>query len=237
MSGPVPEGLAPGDNHRNANICSVCLSTPFDRLPAEEEAAYPHHASLQFLRASARSCPPCALLVEAIDDEDQRLKNEGHRSGVFLGDFAAAIQDSGHGFSDPVVGYVESIERFQDIQLCRSTNILKVRDLGRYQPAMYENVTLSEYGADFGSPIRQPPQPHSDANSPTRPWLYGNWWLLNQPDGRLEPVKRGDFFHPQLIGIGVRLTELPTPHACKMYNRDVVHLRGSSLRVFTELDS
>jgi hypothetical protein len=194
MSGAVPQGLPPGKNHRNAEICSVCLSTPFDRLPAEEEAAYPHHASLQLLRASARSCPLCELLVEAIDDEERRLKNETHRVGVLLGDFATTLQDSKHGFSNPVVGYIESIERFQDIQLCHSTNILEVWDLGRYQSATFENVPLSRYGADFGSPIRQPPQPHSDAKSPTRPWLYENWWLLNHPDGRLEPVGRGDFF-------------------------------------------
>jgi hypothetical protein len=240
MSGAVPQGLTPGANHRNAKICSVCLSTPFDRLPAEEEAAYPHHTSLQSLRVSARSCPLCALLVEAIDDEERRLKDEKHRSGVHLGNFAAALQDE-HGFSNPVVGYVESIDQFQDIRLCRSSEkkILTVRDLGREKSATFENVQLSKYGAALGSPIRQPRQQRgqSDATPHPRPWVYGNWWLLDQPHGSLEPVRQEDFFLPQLIGIGVRVTEMPTPHACKMYDRDVVHLRGSSLRVFTEMGS
>ncbi|PNP80891.1 hypothetical protein FNYG_05706 [Fusarium nygamai] len=238
MSQTAPQYAALGFNHRDSAICRVCQAIPFDRLPAEEEAAYPHHASLDDLRTSANKCALCALLVQAIDEETRRSGAEKHRSGVLLGDFAASLQDQG--FSNPVTGYVESVQRCQSITLDDNGTDLVVRDLARHQAATFTTVSLSKYGVTVAESAKPPPQPAQPvpsglaANPPSRPWVYGNWWLLDQPDESTGPVRKDDYYRLQLIGIGVRLTEKPVPHTCKMYDRSVVHLRGSCLRVFTE---
>ncbi|PKS05607.1 hypothetical protein jhhlp_008125 [Lomentospora prolificans] len=204
------QGLGLGDNHRGATICAVCLAIPFDRLPAEEEAAYPHHATLQDLRASASRCPLCALLVQSIDEEQARLENEEEKTGVFLGDLAFGLQ--GQGYGNPVVGYVQSIRQFQDVRVESDRRTLLARDLGRNQPATFENVRLAQYGVETGRPAKVVLTGRG-LDPSGRPHIYGNWWLLDQPDERDGPATEKDYYRLQLMGIGVRLTETPSPHA------------------------
>lgn len=232
--------LHAGYNNRNQNVCALCLSIPFDKLPAEGEAAYPHHFSLATLEASARSCPLCALILQSIDEEKQRLKDEQPRSGILMGDFAWTL---GRTAKNPVNAFVESLNRWQIFRRDPGGKALEVQDLGRYNPATYVDVELARYGVIVASGAKRPPSPppplstvpgHHNHKSYTRPWLYGNWWLLDQPDESRGKVTQDDFNKMQLIGVGVRLTEMPVPHPCKTYDRDVIHLRGSSLRVFTD---
>lgn len=237
MSEKDPRAIFPGEKHSGFTICSQCLSIPFDKLPAEQEAAYPHYPSLTDLKASARTCPLCALLDQALTEETQRLNDEKHQTGIVLGDFAATL---GEELPNPVIGYVESLKQWQKLRLRPDKKTLEVRDFGRWPAATFEDVELAKYGFVAGNPVKLPPQilgagkSHADSELGIRPWVYGNWWLLDQPDESQGRTIKKDYYRLQLIGIGVRLTEMPTPHACKTYDRDVVHLRGSSLRVFTE---
>jgi len=237
MSEKDPRAVPPGENHFGSTICSQCLSIPFDKLPAEQEAAYPHCLSLTDLKASARTCPLCALLDQALAEETRRLNDEKHRTGVALGDFAATL---GEEYPNPVIGYVESLKQWQKVRLRSDKKTLEIRDFGGQQAATFQDVELAKYGFVAGNPAKLPPQivgagkSRADSELCSRPWVYGNWWLLDQPDESQGRTIQKDYYRLQLIGIGVRFTEMPTPHACKTYDRDVVHLRGSSVRVFTE---
>ncbi len=59
-------------------ICKTCLETPFDALPSEEEAAYPHHQSVDDLKASATECHLCGLILQSMIELIETIKAEEH---------------------------------------------------------------------------------------------------------------------------------------------------------------
>lgn len=66
-------------------ICETCLKTPFPGLPSEEEAAHPHHQSIDDLEASATECPLCRLILESLRQLIETRANEeydGHAAGA-----------------------------------------------------------------------------------------------------------------------------------------------------------
>jgi hypothetical protein len=58
------------------SICDFCNSIPFERLPSEEELAYPHQPSLAALQTSATRCLLCQMILEAIGDVRRSIDNE-----------------------------------------------------------------------------------------------------------------------------------------------------------------
>jgi hypothetical protein len=107
------------------------------------------------------------------------------------------------------------------------SGIAEVTDLGRGTAHSFEEFDPKKYRVDLPETTRQRPG-KTDQGLTVRPWLYGNWWILNCPNFYNE------FIPFQLIGVGVRLTEWPEPHDCKIYKTEAIHYRGSSLRVFTD---
>ena len=98
-------------------------------------------------------------------------------------------------------------------------------DLAISELGMLEKVDPAKYGLSFGEGARTPDaRTHENV---VRPWLYGNWWLLDSASMMKQQVTC-----LQLIGIGVRLTKMPTPHQCRIYGGETIHFRGSCLRVF-----
>jgi hypothetical protein len=57
-------------------ICKVCLATPFNRLPSEERAAYPHQLSIESLEASAATCALCRLILRSVRELQETIENE-----------------------------------------------------------------------------------------------------------------------------------------------------------------
>ena len=68
-------------------------------------------------------------------------------------------------------------------------------------------------------------QPSGDV---LRPWLYANRWITQPP-----AIYNGQDAC-SIIGYGVRSTSYPEQHQCTIYETEVTHYRGSSLRVFTD---
>lgn len=86
--------LEPGYHTAGLSICNVCRSIPFDQLPSEDEAAYPHQPSIVVLEESAKTCPLCALLLRSVRElEDCGEHKQGE--GQFLGGVAVEAWEGG----------------------------------------------------------------------------------------------------------------------------------------------
>ncbi|EHK25914.1 uncharacterized protein TRIVIDRAFT_79618 [Trichoderma virens Gv29-8] len=206
------------------SICATCKSIPFDRLPSEEEPAYPHHESLANLEASARRCRLCQLLHHSIKDLQACIDDETSE-GVFAADAAVSAAAEENNYERASVCFLQDTQRWQSLRVFADGK-LEATDLGKRLMENPGTLELAKYGISTAPPTKEASPAHDKA----RPWLYGNWYLLAQPESRLLDAT----FKLQLVGIGVRISKLPFMHDCKTYGRRATHLRGSSLRVFTD---
>jgi hypothetical protein len=49
-------------------LCDTCTAIPFDKLPNEEDEAYPHKQGLSDLEELSKICKLCKLILSAIQD-------------------------------------------------------------------------------------------------------------------------------------------------------------------------
>jgi len=189
----------------NLDICDLCNSIPFEQLPSEEDPGYPHQPSLAALEISAAKCLLCKMILEAVDEVRKSIDSEMRK-----------VQESRY-----IMTYPKD----------KRTGVRRTVYLGEAVP---RNT--------FGTPeVRQRSEdiwPHlllerlsQHAKYPgdvLRPWLFGNWWVL---DGHLD---EGFGQTRQLIGIGVRLGKTPPIHNAEGNSKEEVIYRGSGLRIRTD---
>jgi hypothetical protein len=77
-------------------------------------------------------------------------------------------------------------------------------------------------GPMYFNPLEMFPEKKGVPNR-IRPWLFGNWWQSEDPNGPL-----------QLIGIGVRLSRTANIEDGEGNTSESVRLRGSLIRVRSE---
>lgn len=132
-----------------------------------------------------------------------------------------------------VSGHVPSLGRWQSLK-CGSDGVLEAIDLAPRQAVSFETVNLAEYGVKKSSPVGGSLSSgikRKEIAGQKRIWVFGNYWLLDQPE-KLGGV--ADYYKLQLLGVGVRISEMPEAHHCRVYKREIRHLRGSDLRVFVD---
>ena len=146
---------APTSQPRNICICSICKAIPFRNLPSEDEPGYPHQPSLQALRASAKGCHLCRLILFAVD-ENKDLINNDHR-GIPCNNGAWKQFDPGR-------------------TVAPGRTRFEVTVLGAYLPG--SNKISGRWPGAVDPPSTGPDKPGYPFRDDTavRPWLFGSWW-------------------------------------------------------------
>ena len=91
---------------------------------------------------------------------------------------------------------------------------------GAIQPIVSDGPNYN--GPMYFNPLEMFPERDNSKQS-LRPWLFGNWWQSENPNGPL-----------QLIGIGVRLSKTANIEDGEGNTSETVRLRGSLIRVRSE---
>lgn len=181
-------------------VCDVCKAIPFHNLPSEEEPGFPHQSSLLLLKASALSCPLCFLILNATQEVRKSIKSQ-------------------HSNDDE--GRLPEWREFVSNTSLSGKAISQVTSLGSFAP-----------GTAMITETKSPREERPGSNKPgfvfkddasVRPWLYGNWWEMENSDSPL-----------QLLGLGARLGVNPGIHEGEGNTSDQVWLRGSHLRIRTD---
>lgn len=200
-------------------MCDTCTAIPFDKLPNEEDEAYPHKQSLSDLEELSKICRLCKLILSAIQDAQ--------------GDFDFESYDTADTVRPKMNDYdkIYSQDRYASKKFGVHQVVLKV-------PGMEINhITLRSRSIHSGSETKIGPSGPQELSPDlikrrkvqedpsNRIWLYGNWWTLlgiNQCP-------------PQLIGFGARLTRNPRLRISNANGeRRSILYRGSDIRIFME---
>jgi hypothetical protein len=200
--------LSKMDNERQLRLCETCKATNFSILPSENEPGFPHKLSLEALKESASMCDLCGLIQQAVDE--------------LLEDIEIERRSRGH----PWAGTQRRI-MVQDMTYSRATWV-------SFEKGQAGPVRRTQFGTLVPEGIgklesRDEPDPifvESGDNGVLRPWLYGNWWMLERPREGTDAVY-------QLIGIGVRVGKTPNIAGAEGNSKEMIFYRGSQLRVHT----
>ncbi|CAK7228610.1 hypothetical protein SBRCBS47491_006963 [Sporothrix bragantina] len=198
-------------------LCHICRAIPFTELADEDSAGYPHQPGLDELVASSCTCRLCSLLLDAILDTEKDFQNQRFLRDTYVKPGAVA-----EGSQNPSEGKFAFNYRASTIG---STAVVQIVLRSKRLHKFTERATGS---ADSYIP-KLPGNFHSQDTAPIdggspRPWLYGNWWTL-------QGVKNCP---PQLVGIGVRLSQQPqTAKAGRADSVTGVVYRGSDVRVLS----
>lgn len=183
------------------SACSVCKAIPFRDLPHEDDLGYPHQPSLQALKTSARTCMVCRLILCSVN----YIRDE--------------INVSNPGW-----------RRYHSVPLGPDRARMETAIFGQYYPGSF---AFTARGTT--EQLEQPEQPEPSSvfavDTAVRPYLFGNWWRLNESG----PVN-------QLVGLGVRVGATGAIEdgegnvRAAQRNRegqiqDSVYLRGTLLRI------
>jgi hypothetical protein len=206
------------DAQFEVGLCDTCTTIPFDKLPHEEDQAFPHKQDLLHLEESSKVCKLCKLILSAIKDAQGDFDLEGYDIAdtmrpkknsyekIYSQDLFASKKFGVH----QVLARVPGIEINLIMLRSRSKHVGSETDIGPSGPLGSSNelVSRTEVEKDLSN----------------RVWLYGNWWTLLG-------VKQS----PQLIGFGARLTRYPRMRISNVNGeRRTVLYRGSDIRVFVE---
>ena len=99
--------------------------------------------------------------------------------------------------------------------------ISQVTTLGSFAPGT--TMITETKGPREGRPGSNKPEYVFKDDASVQPWLYGNWWEMENHDRPL-----------QLLGLGVRLGVNAGIHSGEGNTSDQVWLRGSHLRIRTD---
>jgi len=130
------------------DLCNYCSAIPFTQLPAENEDALPHQPDLDSLRASAKTCLLCDLLLEVVHEQLAEVGEPGANSPAH---FFYWINSQ-----DGVMMHVREASRRAYFEFSLTDDNVEA-----------EPVLLFPNGPKA-----------KETNGPLRPWLYGNWWLV-----------------------------------------------------------
>lgn len=144
--------------------CDYCNAIEFDKLPGEEEAAIPHHASYAALKRSAERCALCTLLCDAVVEYRQSLD--------------ARNRQSGRG---------GATEYHPEIIVPNGTKVMGHFQMGGYQAGDTESAFPTEPNA---ADPALPGFAFADDES-VRPYLFGNWWQSRGGSGPLQLIGLG----------------------------------------------
>jgi hypothetical protein len=212
----------------NLTLCTFCKNISYSKLPSEDEAALPHQPSLQALSASARQCQLCKLILDIVNElrktfEDEKAgggshgfivfnptdKETGVATQVFLGATAPSRTRKPSGTSKPEGKRPSN----------SPTN-------GKDTQSTLSKIFHKQSGRQDAAPRRLSALFHrkSETSDVLRPWIFGNWWILNEE-------KVGAVPQYQLIGIGVRIAKTPYIGDAEGNDKTTVKHRGSQLRI------
>ncbi|RFU27144.1 hypothetical protein B7463_g9194, partial [Scytalidium lignicola] len=201
----------------NYKLCNTCTAIPFDKLPHEEDPAYPHKQSLSDLEESSKVCKLCELILSAIEDAQEDFDFENY-------DIADTIKLEKYNYDKVYATDRLASKKFAVYQI-----------LARVPGVEISLITLRSHskhsGAETEIGFSGPPAPSNELVLRTemqkdlsnRVWLYGNWWTLLGANQYSYPL--------QLIGFGARLTRNPRMRIsnASRERRNILY-RGSDIR-------
>jgi hypothetical protein len=191
-------------------LCETCKATNFSILPSENEPGFPHKLSLEALKKSAATCSLCELIQQAVDDlfQDIEIERRSERNPSLVISPKLMVQDITYGHAAWVF-----FEKSQGGPVRRTQFGVHVpQGLGKLRSGQESNPVSVESG--------------DTDNGVLRPWLYGNWWMLERPREGMDAVH-------QLVGIGVRVSRTPNIADAEGNSSEMIFYRGSQLRVYT----
>ncbi len=175
------------------SLCKICSAIPFDKLPFEEDAGYPHQPSISDLIVSSKTCGLCNLIHGAIRDIQKDFDMKCLRThGLNRNRAGDGVFTNRNRFTN---------ERFAVRQISKRIAGVEINQIALASPAQHLFVeTAGELDRVIQVLSHQlyEDKQHQDSCI-ERPWLYGNWWVL--PKTSQCPY--------QLIGLGVRLSRKP----------------------------
>ena len=138
------------------DLCELCASIPFARLPSENEPAYPHQPNIPALETSASKCRLCLVISFAAKSFKEQIAFE-----------------KTHGIDKAPVPWKMALPR-----AVTSSNISTIRFLGWESTESSEQLDLRHLRQNTEIAIRNRTEHESNVK---RPWIYGNWWILEIP--------------------------------------------------------
>ncbi|CZR69572.1 uncharacterized protein PAC_19472 [Phialocephala subalpina] len=142
------------DAQIDSELCDTCTAIPFDKLPNEEDPAYPHKQGLSDLEESSKVCKLCKLILSAIQDAQGDFDLESY-------DIADTIRP-----------------KMNDYDKIYSSDLSASKKFGVHQVVFKVPETkLGPTGPqDLSSELVKRMKVQKDPSN--RIWLYGNWWTL-----------------------------------------------------------
>ncbi|KAK0652376.1 heterokaryon incompatibility protein-domain-containing protein [Cercophora newfieldiana] len=197
-------------------ICSVCKTIKFEDLPYEEDSAVLHHASLDALKQSSKTCSLCKVIFLSIAEfANVMWLAQQHSSAAVEKDMGALFAGLNH------KPKVMSFQGFKADSPYGRETMFAAKEGGPHKFKRYEGYWGLDNGeftgpSWFKEPSYMEPSDVFGAKG-LRPYLFGNWW--ESTSGRR-----------QLIGLGVRVGTSPRPEDGVGNSESMVHMRGSSYR-------
>jgi hypothetical protein len=138
------------------DLCELCATIPFARLPNEDEAAYPHQPNIPALEASASKCRLCLVVSFAVKSFKEQIAFE-----------------KSHGIDKVPVTWKAALP-----PEITSSNIPTFRFMGWNSAESSEQLDLRHLRQNSEIAIRNRTDHESNVE---RPWIYGNWWIFEIP--------------------------------------------------------
>jgi len=190
--------------------CRACTDVPWLTLQAEDLPGYPHHASLEALLASTRTCIMCSFILHAAVSNYRRSLEAPSGTYHWRRFETVSTLETPSSNAMRKATYVKVLGPcmpYKESDVCGSQQggyftPMKEKVLGTYE---FSKAVMLQI---IGMTERTDEEPVEDALLELAEltkeiprgygvWLYGNWWARHGPDGSISTDK-------QYVGVGAR---------------------------------